>query len=150
MPTPKRSVTLQCNRSPVMYLVLSLLWPFYDTLISSCCIFHLANSFVCLHSTPSSPSPSCSPKSSGQRAFFYQAPSLWNNPPYSLCNASSASFKSALKTHLSPSCLCACCCVLLVLCLCACACMCVCVCVCTSVCWKWWERCWIKCCSVFV
>ena len=133
MPTPIRSVTLQWNRSPVMYLVLSLIWPFYDTLISSSCIFHLANSFICLHSTPSS--SICSPKSSGQCAFFYQAPSLWNNLPYSFYNPSSAaSFKSALKTHLFPSCLCACCCEPLVLCVRACMHVCACVCVC--VCWK--------------
>ena len=25
-----------------------------------------------------------------------------------------------------------------------------CVCVCVSACWMWWERCWVKCCSVFM
>ena len=47
-------------------------------------------------------------------------------------------FKSALKTHLFSSglwmpCVCACSCMPLVL-----------------VCWKWWERCWMKRCSVLV
>ena len=29
-------------------------------------------------------------------------------------------------------------------------CVCVCMCLCVLECWKWWEGCWMKCCSVFM
>ena len=67
-------------------------------LISSA-MFHLANSIhlPILHSFIFHPLTS----SSGWCTFFYQAPLLWNNLPYSLWHSSSiSSFKSALKTHL--------------------------------------------------
>ena len=58
--------------------------------------------------------------SSGRHTIFYQTPVLWNKLHYSLwCSSSTASFKSAPRTHLFSSglwmpCLCVCSCVPLV------------------------------------
>ena len=84
--------------------------PLPISLISSSCIFHLANSgclpifnFFVFHPLTSS--------------LLVDAPLLWNNLPDSVPHSSSiASFKSALKTHLFSSglwmpCLCVCVCV---------------------------------------
>ena len=47
--------------------------------------------------------PSARLKTSGQRAFRYQAPTLWNSLPLSLRHSDSkATFRSSLKTHLFP------------------------------------------------
>ena len=47
--------------------------------------------------------PSVRTKTYGQRAFAYQAPSVWNELPHSLRHSPSLqSFKTNLKTHLFP------------------------------------------------
>ena len=83
-----------------------------------------------------------------QRADISSA-GLWqlhtlNNLPSSLRHSSSTvSFKSALKTDFFSS-------VLQMPCLCAWSCVPFVSHAQMSVCaWKWWERCWMKCCSVF-
>ena len=75
--------------------------PFSICLISSSCVFHLANRpFVCQYSTPYS-LPSAHLKSSGRFVFFYQSLLLWSNLPYTLRHSSYISLvKSTLKTHV--------------------------------------------------